>query len=109
MKKAQPVSKLSRSHGNNNTFLGTDNPRELRALAALLKRPHLRKEIDSIAGCANTPDLISRIKKRGLDIRCVRETVIDRDGKKCRSGIYYLTRAAIRQLKNWLKRRGGQS
>ena len=108
-KKAHPVTKMSRSHGNHSTFQGTNNPRELRAIAALLKRPHWRKEIDSVAGCANAPDLIARIIHRGLDIRCKRETVIDRDGRKCRSGIYYLTAAAIRQVKNWLKNRGEQS
>ncbi|MDE2421634.1 MAG: hypothetical protein KGO49_10720 [Gammaproteobacteria bacterium] len=105
MKKDSALLQTKPSQADNSIFQGTDNPRELRAISALLKRPHWRKEIDNIAGCSNTPDLISRIKKRGLDIRCKREIVIDRDGKKCRSGIYYLTQSAIRKIKIWLKRR----
>ncbi len=35
------------------TFCGTDNPRYLRILAALLTRARTREEIDRIAGASN--------------------------------------------------------
>lgn len=109
MKKAHPVTKMSRSHGNNTTFRGTYNPRELRALNALVQRPHWREELDRIAGCSNSPALIFRLRELGLDIRCDTQTVIDRDGRKCQSGIYSLTPSAKHQVENWLMRRGEQS
>jgi hypothetical protein len=37
------------------SFLGTDNPRYLRILAALLARSRSREEIDHIAGASNGP------------------------------------------------------
>ena len=47
-------------------FTGTDNPRHLRALTALLRRPVSREQLDSIAGCSNGPALISDLRDRGL-------------------------------------------
>ena len=43
-------------------FVGTDNPRYLRILAALLARPQLREEIDTVAGASNGPDAILQIR-----------------------------------------------
>ncbi len=84
-------------------FTGTDNPRHLRAIAALLKRPTSRKEMDSTAGCANTPQMISDICKRGLEIKCERIEFIDRDGRRCRPGVYYLTDQGRRAFWAWKK------
>ncbi len=43
-------------------FLGTDNPRELRVIQALLTRPRRREDVDAIAGASNGPDLISNLR-----------------------------------------------
>jgi len=40
---------------NKREFKGTDNPRHLRAIAVLLRRPISRQELDTVAGCANGP------------------------------------------------------
>ena len=49
-------------------FAGTDNPRHLRAIHALLTRPQRRKHLDDIAGCSNTPELIAELRRRGLAV-----------------------------------------
>lgn len=91
MKKDRVLLQTQPSQADFSIFLVTENPRQLRVISALLKRPHWRKEVDNVAGCSNDPDLILQLRRRGLDIRCKREVVIDRDGKKCRSGVYYLS------------------
>lgn len=83
-------------------FIGTDNPRHLRAITALLKRPISRAELDSLAGCANGPDLIAELRRRGLPIECERITFIDRDGQKCRPGVYHFTQACRRAFWDWI-------
>ena len=91
-------------------FLGTDNPRELRAIALLMERPAKRSEIDDRAGCANGPELIAGLVRRGLvrelDIRCERIKCLDRDGFPCRPGVYHLTPAGRRKLMRWMATRG---
>ena len=88
-------------------FLGTENPRHLRALAVLLKRPISRENLDSIAGCSNAPELVAELRRRGLDgeLLCERIQFLDRDGRKCRPGTYYLTPKGRRMVLNWLKTR----
>jgi hypothetical protein len=95
-------------------FLGTDNPRHLRAIQALLTRPTTREQIDQIAGCANGPALISSIRDlfsdgRGKDkhLTCERIHFIDRDGKPCRPGVYALGAHARRMIYQWLALIGG--
>lgn len=91
-------------------FGGTDNPRHLRAIAALLRRPISRQELDSLVGCANGPDLIFELRHRGLDIECERIKFIDRDGRVCRPGVYRLTANGRRAFWNWRRasiRNGG--
>lgn len=91
-------------------FSGTSNPRHIRALLALLKRPLSREEVDSIAGCANGPELISNLRHRGLGkkhLTCVRIEFIDRDGKPCRPGVYSLTPAGKATVRAWLQTQKG--
>lgn len=92
-------------------FLGTENPRHLRALAVLLKRPISRENLDSIAGCSNGPELVAELRRRGLwdDLRCERIAFIDRDGRPCRPGTYFLTDKGRRLVLNWLKTRTKQA
>ena len=86
-------------------FLGTDNPRQLRALHALAAGPVSREQLDHAAGCSNGPELIAKLRRRGLGIRCEMAKGKDRDGRPCRFGRYELdanSRAAVVQ---WLRGR----
>lgn len=65
-------------------------PRQLRAANALKLKPRWREEIDRIAGASNGPQVISELRRKGYGIQCIRVASIDRDGKPCRPGRYYL-------------------
>ena len=89
-------------------FTGTDNPRHLRALAALLRHPVPREQIDAIAGCSNGPELIAELRRRGLGkdhLPCERIKFIDRDGNACHPGVYHLTEKGRRMLHAWMAKR----
>ncbi|MBF6990933.1 hypothetical protein [Cupriavidus sp. IK-TO18] len=93
-------------------FAGTDNPRHLRALQALIDRSLSREEIDRIVGCSNGPDLIADLRGLGLGKRglpCQLVTGRDRDGRPTRYGIYYLSDLGRRAVGDWLRKiqRGG--
>lgn len=88
-------------------FLGTDNPRHLRAVHALLSQSALpRQQLDSVAGCSNGPEMIAELRRRGLDVPCDRIPALDRDGRPCRPGMYRLTQSDRRKLRHWLTERG---
>ena len=92
-------------------FTGTDNPRHLRALAALLRRPVSREELDSVAGCSNGPELIAELRRRGLGydhLPCERIKFTDRDGNACRPGVYSLTDKGRRLVYDWLAKRDSE-
>jgi hypothetical protein len=94
-------------------FHGTDNPRELRALAILLRRPSVPREaFDREVGCSNGPALVQRLREYGLwkaHLPCTRIEVIDRDGCKTRPGIYWLTPQGRRAVLQWLAKRGKEA
>lgn len=85
----------------------TDNPRHQRALALLLQRPARREELDRVAGCSNSPDLIAELRRRGLELPCERVSALDRDGRACNPGVYHTTAADRRRIAAWLRRREG--
>ena len=87
-------------------FTGTDNPRQLRAIDALLKSPQHREAMDSRVGCSNAPELIAELRRRGLDVPCERISFTDRDGKPCRPGVYSFTTADRRKIYAWISKRG---
>ena len=60
-------------------FTGTDNPRHLRAIDALMTRPTPREQLDKTAGCSNGPELVAELRRRGLSLPCKRIKFIDRD------------------------------
>jgi|LakMenE01Jun11ns_1017448.scaffolds.fasta_scaffold9793325_2 hypothetical protein len=93
---------------NDTEFHLTDNPRELRALNALLRRPMPREHLDREAGCSNGPDLIDRLRQRGLVVPCDKAPVIDRDGREVKRGIYHLTATDRRKVIRALTRRAKQ-
>ena len=106
MKKPQTVAAdkgLSKEHTSK--FIGTDNPRHLRAIAALLRRPMPRENLDTEAGCSNGPELVAELRRRGLDAPCERISFTDRDGRDCRPGVYSFTARDRRLIHAWLAQR----
>ena len=106
MKRPTP-QKAESSARDTRKFTGTDNPRHLRVIHALLTRPRRREDVDAIAGCSNGPDLIATLRALGLDLPCERITFLDRDGKLCRPGIYSLALRDRRQIWLWQARKNG--
>lgn len=86
-------------------FSGTDNPRHLRVLHALMTRPRRREEVDRIAGASNGPDLIFELRKRGLSVQCRRVPGIDCDGKPVKFGVYFLDDTDRRAIAAWQRRK----
>lgn len=89
-------------------FAGTENPRYLRALHALLLRPVPREHLDRVAGCSNGPDLIANLRDLGLGLTGLPCSMIDdhdQDGRKIKRGIYHLAEAGRRAIHAWLRTR----
>jgi hypothetical protein len=82
-------------------FPGTTNPRWLRAITVLMRRPISRQDLDSIAGCANGPALIASLRDLGLVIPCTRIQFVDRDGRPCNPGVYSFTASDRRMVNQW--------
>lgn len=91
-----------------NEFVGTDNPRHLRAICALQTRPQPREHLDRAAGCSNAPELVAELRRRGLEVPCERINYIDRDGKPTRPGIYRFNDVDRRKVNAWLSKRGAK-
>jgi len=75
--------------------------RQLRALDALWHGPRMREELDRIAGCSNSPNLVRELALRGVGIACDRVGVLDRDGRPCKPGRYSLTDGGRERLRAW--------
>ena len=84
-------------------FFLTDNPREGRVLNALMVRSRTRKHTDEIAGASNAPDLIKRLRDRGLEIPCDKMPAFDRDELKTEYGVYHLTEVDRRKIRKAMK------
>lgn len=102
-------ARVRRQSAARSLFLGSENPRALRVLAALVVRPRSREEIDRIAGASNGPALIQDLRALGLPKRtclpCERTPCYDRDGEVVHRGIYFLTPAGRRRVQAWLRER----
>ena len=114
MKNARPPEgkTSARDHGDSKSpasFLGTDNPRYLRLLAALLARARAREDVDRIAGASNGPAAIAELRALGLPkpdyLACERTPCYDRDGQEVQRGIYWLTPAGRRRVQAWMRKR----
>ena len=88
-------------------FTGTDNPRHLRVIQALMTRPLPRQQLDSVAGASNGPDLVAELRRRGLELPCTRTKKIDRDGFDVLPGIYHFTQQDRRLINSWKNKRAG--
>ncbi|MDR3411289.1 MAG: hypothetical protein P4L87_10155 [Formivibrio sp.] len=82
-------------------FAGTNNPRHLRVLEALLAHPRMREDVDKIAGASNGPQLIDELQGKGLEIPCKRIPKRDRDGKGTHPGQYRFTDNDRRLYLEW--------
>ena len=78
------------------------NPRQIRTLRALMNNPQMRENLDAIAGCSNSPELIASIRRMGLEIPCERVERFDRDGNACWPGLYRLTPKDKAIVRDWL-------
>lgn len=66
-------------------------PREYRLLNTLFEHNRLPvKELREIIGANNVPDVVMELRRRGWVIPCARIDFIDRDGRNCRPGVYWL-------------------
>lgn len=111
MKNAQPHDKAelralaSLNFTAPNRFKGTKNPRHLRAIQGFLMRRLPREQLDQIAGCSNGPELIAELRRRGLEIPCVRIKTKDRDLCDCWQGVYHFTLEDHFRINQWKAKR----
>ena len=80
----------------------SDNPRDFRAVDALLKGDVPREMLDRITGSSNSPELVAGLRRRGLEIKCYRVPRLDRDGKLCRPGVYRLSPISRPDARKWV-------
>lgn len=88
------------------TFIGTKNMAELRAIDALLKaggKAVSRNDLDRICGSSNSPEIIRRLRAKGLHIECEIKGTVNRFGEPVRAGFYSLTRQGAAKLRLWLR------
>ena len=111
MKIARPIRHKAGAPGTgaaivaSTRFLGTDNPRHLRVIHALQRRPMPREHLDQVAGASNGPDLVAELRRRGLEVPCTRTKKQDRDLFDCWPGVYHLTQRDRRNIGTWLRKR----
>jgi hypothetical protein len=86
-------------------FAGTDNPRHLRVIQALMTRPLPREQLDRVAGASNGPELVAELRRRGLDTPCTRTKKKDRDLFDVWPGVYHFTQTDRRRVNYWLAHR----
>lgn len=115
MKSARPTDGKTSApkHGDSKVsalFCGTENPRHLRAIHALLRRPMPREHLDTEAGASNGPALVADLRDLGLELPCDRVPCLDRDGREVKRGIYHLTQRDRIRIARWQARRsrGGE-
>ena len=87
-------------------FTGTENPRHLRAIHALMQRARFKNDLQTITGASNTPELVAELRRRGLETPCEKVPILDRDGVVTRPGIYSFNAPDRRKVNSWLSKRG---
>ena len=111
MKNARPIKHKAGAPGTgaaivaSTRFLGTDNPRHLRVIHALQRRPMPREHLDQVASASNGPDLVAKLRRRGREVPCMRTKKQDRDLFDCWPGVYHLTQRDRRNIGTWLRKR----
>jgi hypothetical protein len=99
-----PFEPENSPHGRNSRsdFVGTDNPRHLRAIDALSKGPCKREDLDRIAGASNSPELVADLRRRGLRVPCKMVAGVDRDGVSVKYGVYSFDDDDFQKLRAWV-------
>ena len=90
-------------------FQGTDNPRALRLLQALLKQPLTRESADTVTGASNGPEEVRKLREQGLELPCYRLGGHDRDGLWTYRGLYALSHKDMRQVARALAKQKADS
>ena len=104
---AQSISNQSSLDFSTTVFKGVKNPRHVRALTALAYRDYVSREnLDKLAGCTNSPDLVARLRMKGIDIQMREVHTKDRDGRSCWFGEYFLLHEDKVIVGEWLEQSG---
>ena len=88
-------------------FSGTDSPREIRVLRALVNGPTTREDVDRIARASNGPDVVYRLRAKGADILTDLVPHTTADGERSRHGLYSLSPDGRRAVQEWLRGTAG--
>ena len=90
-KKADPATESTLQNTQaDSTKIHIACPYEHRLLSQLLRGQTTRRLLDGIIGTTNTPEYVSRLRERGLNIAMEWVSGLNRDGRKVRWGEYYL-------------------
>lgn len=87
-------------------FVGTKNMAELRAIDAFMKaggRSVSRNDLDRICGTSNSPEIVRRLRGKGLRIECEIKGTVNRFGEPVKAGFYRLTQQDKVQLRLWAR------
>jgi hypothetical protein len=79
-------------------FVGGSSKPQARVLHAITRRKLTRKQVDRIAAVSNGPDVIMKLRARGLELPCHKVPCVDRDGGVTWYGVYMATTADIRKI-----------
>jgi hypothetical protein len=96
--KTPDTTKAMPSAPSKRKFTGPLGPRQERAVAALLRRPVPREQLDDVTGQSNSPELVAELRRQGLEVPCLRVPTTDRDGRIRQPGVYHLTANEPRQI-----------
>lgn len=77
--------------------------REQRAINALKNGSVMRENLDFIAGCSNSPELVAGLRRKGLSVPCERVERFDKDGNSCWPGRYSFTQEDNQLVNEWNK------
>lgn len=83
-------------------FVGGSSKPQARVLHEVIRRKLTRKQVDRIAAVSNGPDVIMKLRARGLELPCHRIPCIDREGAVTWYGVYIATAADIRKVRDFL-------
>ena len=92
-KKAAPMTDAAVINvKTNSTPIRIACPYERRLLAALILRPHTRRELDDAVGTTNSAEYVRRFRRRGLKIITTHVYALNRDGKHIWRGMYSISK-----------------
>ena len=89
-------------------FIGTTNIAELRAINTFIKakgKQVSRKDLDRACGSSNSPEIVRRLRGKGLPIDCELKSTVNRFGEPVQAGYYSLTGYGHAKLRLWLRQK----